>query len=318
MLKRVAVTIFSMGAIVLGAGEVYGQAFPNKAIRVINAGAQGGSDFVARLVAQGLTGPLSQPVIVENRGDFSAIETVLNAPPDGYTLLFIGANVYIKPLLQYVSYDPIKDFAPITQINTSSSILVVHPSLPVKSVKELIALAKARPGELNYSSSGLGSESHLAAELFKAMAGVNIARIVYKSGSEYVNALIAGEVQLSLPNASTAAPHVKSGKLRALAVTSPEPSALYPGLPTIAASGLPGYESQNKQGVYAPAKTPAQVINRLNQEIVRFLKTAEVKERFLSVGSEIVGNSPEMMSAYIKAEMARLGKVIKNAGIKAD
>ena len=194
----------------------------------------------------------------------------------------------------------------------------MHPSLPVKSVKELIALAKARPGALNYSSASTGSSTHLAGELFKFMAGVNIVHVAYKGTAPQISALISGEVQLTIVEEGSVEPHVKSGRLRALAVTSAEPSALAPGLPTVAASGLPGYEATGMIGIWAPAKTPGAIINRLNQEILRFLNLPEVKERFLNGGEEIVGSSPEQLAATIKSDGAKWGKVIKEAGIRAD
>ena len=198
------------------------------------------------------------------------------------------------------------------------NVLVVHPSLPVKSVKELIALAKARPGELNYASGGIGAAGHLAAELFKFMAGVNIARIDYKGNAGAVTAIMGGEVQMGFNSAPSVAPHVKSGRLRALAVTSAQPSVLTPGLTTVAASGLRGYESVVMVGIFSPAKTPAAIITRLNQEIVRVLNREDVKEKLLSAGTEAVGNSPEQFLATIKSEMATVGKLIKDTGIRVE
>ena len=217
-----------------------------------------------------------------------------------------------------VPWDAIRDFSPITLATSQPSILAVHPSLPVKSVKELIALAKSKPGALNYSVGASGTAQHFAAELFKVMAGVNIVMINYKGGGPATNALIAGEVQVSFVSAASAAPFVKSGRLRALAVTSAQPSMLAPGLPTVAASGLPGYESVTLAGIYAPAKTPTAIINRLNQEFVRVLNGADVKEKLLNSGVEAAGNSPEQFAATIKADMTTVGKLIKDAGIRAE
>ena len=200
----------------------------------------------------------------------------------------------------------------------SPSVLVVHPAVAAKSVKELIALARASPGELNYASGPTGVSNHLAAELFKAMAGVNLVRIPYKGGGPAVNALIAGEVQVSFPSAAGVTQHIRSGRLRALAITSAQPSVLFPELPTLAASGLAGYESEGLAGVFAPAKTPAVLINRLNQEIVRCLDRTDVREKFLKAGLETVGSSPQEFGAKIKSEITRLGKVIKDAGIRSE
>ena len=314
---RSAVWMFPVGLMVLGAGAVFGQNYPNKPIRIVTAAPGSNNDWGARLVAQELTPRVGQQVIVENRPSVINVETVANAPPDGYTLLFLGPTVWLLPFLRDdVSWDPLRDFSPITLAVTSPNAVVVHPSLPVKSVKELIALAKARPGELNYGAAALGSTPHLAAELFNALAGVNIVRVPYRGTGPAMIALIAGEVQVQFPGLGSVAAHIKSGKVRALAVTSSQPSALAPGLPTVAASGVPGYESTSILGIFAPAKTPATVIDLLNQEIVRVLHKADVKKRFFSSGAQAVGNSPEEFLATIKSEMARWGKVIKDAGIR--
>jgi tripartite-type tricarboxylate transporter receptor subunit TctC len=241
---------------------------------------------------------------------------VSKAPPDGYTLLIDAASFWIGPLLQETPYDPVKDFAPVTLTDSAPNVLVVNPSLPVKSVKELIALAKARPGELNYGSSSTGSTPHLAAELFNMMAGVKIVRVPFKGSGPAVISLLGGQVQLMFATAGSVAPHVKSGRLRALAVASLQPSALAPGLPTIAASGVPGYEAVAFEGMFAPAKTPVAIIDRLNQEIVRVLNRAEVKERFFNAGVETVGSTPEEFAAAIKSNVAKWGKLIKDAGIR--
>jgi len=314
-----AVWVITAAATVLGAGAVYGQNYPVKPVRIVTSAVGGGNDFLARLLAQGLTGPLGQPVVVDNRaGGVIPGEVVSKSPPDGYTLLVAGGAFSIGPLLQETPYDVVKDFAPIVLTGMSPSILIVHPSLPVRSVKELIALAKARPGELNYGSANTGGSAHLAAELFKSIAGVNIVRVAYKGNGPALTALLGGEVQLMFPNTPSAAPHVKSGKMRALAVTGSQPSALVPGLPTVSASGLPGYEAISIDAVYAPAKTPAAIIGRLNQEIARLLNRPDTKEKLLSVGVEVVASSPEQLAAAIKSEIALWSKVIKDAGITAN
>jgi tripartite-type tricarboxylate transporter receptor subunit TctC len=255
---------------------------------------------------------------VDNRGTVIAAELVAKAPPDGYTLLVQGVGtVWMRPLLEKVPWDPAKDFSPISLLVKEVSAIAVHPSVPAKSVKELIALAKARPGELNYATTGTGSTYHLATELFRSMAGINIVHIAYKSGP-LMAAVMSGEVHLVIYDAGLLAPHVKSGKLRALAVTSAEPSALVPELPTIAASGLPGYEAVSMTGIWAPAKTPETIINRLSKEIARFINLPDVKEKFFNARLEIVGSSPEQFAAIIKSDVARMSKVIKDAGIKAN
>ena len=314
------VRMFPLGLMVLGAGVVSGQDYPNKPIRIVTAAAGGGSDFMARQVAQGISGPLGQPVIGENRGGgIIPVDYVSKAPPDGYTLLVQGAVAWVAPLLlRKAPYDMVRDFSPLSLLVKEVYLVAVHPSLPVKSVRELIALAKTRPGELNYSSSIAGGSGHLAGELFRSMAGVNIVHVPYKGTAASITALISGEVQLTITDAGLMTPHVKSGKLRALAVTSAEPSALVPGLPTAAASGLPGYEAVGRTGIWAPAKTPAAIIERLNQEIVRVLNLPDVKERFFNAGVEPVGSSPEQFAAIVKADIAKLGKLIKDAGIKVE
>ena len=318
LLSRFAGGMLAVGVMLMGAGGVSGQAYPNKPLRIVTSEPGGANDVIARLVAQGISGPLGQPVIVENRVPVIAIDTVAKAPPEGYTLIVAASTFWIGPLLVKTSYDPVRDFSPISITNRAPNVLVVNPSSPVKSVKELIALAKARPGELNYGSTGAGSSSHLAGELFKVMAGVNIVRIAYKGSAPALIALIAGDLHLMFPAAGGVGPHVKSGKLRALAVSSAEPSALVPGLPTIAASGVPGYESGASYAMFAPAKTPVPIINRLNQEIVRVLNREDVKEKLFSLGTEVVGNSPQQLAVVMKSEMTRMGKLIRDAGIKAE
>lgn len=311
--------MFPVGMMVLGAGFACGQDYPNKPIRFVTAAPGGGIDFTARMVAQGLTGSLNEQVVVDNRGGTSIAEqTVAKAPPDGYTILVHNNTVWTLPLLQKAPYDPTKDLLPITLATRSPNMLVVHPSMPVNSVKELIALAKASPGAINYAAGAIGASNHLAAELFKAMAGVNLARIGYKGGGPALNDLISGQVQVMFATTGSVTPHVKSGRLRALAVTSAEPSALAPGLPTIAASGVPGYESVTLYGLFAPAKTPATIINRLNRETVLFLNMPDTKERFFNSGVETVGSSSQEFATAIRTDIARLVKVIKDAGLRVE
>jgi tripartite-type tricarboxylate transporter receptor subunit TctC len=294
-----------------------GQEYPNKPIRIITSEAGGGNDQVTRLIGQGITGPLGQPIVVENRG-FVGFELAAKASPDGYTLLLNGTPFWMGPLLQKVPYDPVKEFTPITLAIRQPNMIVVPPNFPAKTVKELIALAKAKPGTLNYASGQVGAANHLAAELFKAMAGVDIVRIGYKTGVAAATAVMTGDVQLLFISTGSGAGFVKSGKLRALAVASLEPTALAPGLPTVSASGLPGFESTSMAGVFAPAKTPTAIINRLNQELVRFLNLPDTKERLFNVGQEVVSGTPAHLAATMKSEMTKLGKVIKDAGIRAE
>jgi tripartite-type tricarboxylate transporter receptor subunit TctC len=312
------VIAFSAGAMILGADVVSGQDYPNKPIRIITADPGGSNDFLSRVIAQGISEPMGQQVIVDNRASAVVAGMVAKSMPDGYTLLVTTGIVWILPFLQATSYDPVKDLAPITLAVSSPNILVVHPGVAVNSVKELIALAKAKPGELNYGSGATGSTSHLAAELFKAMAGVNIVRIPYKGAGPAVNGLIGGQVQLMIATSGSVAPHIKSGRLKALAVTSVQPSEIFPGLPTVGASGLPGYDAASMIGVFAPAKTPMAIVNRLNLEIVKTVNRPDAKAKLFNAGMEIVGSSPAQSAAAIKADMARMGKVIKDAGIHAE
>jgi tripartite-type tricarboxylate transporter receptor subunit TctC len=323
LLPRFVAWMCALGMMLSGAGIVTGQNYPNRPLRMVTAEAGGGVDFTARVIAQGgLSDRLGQQLIVDNRGGAGgaiAAEIVAKAPPDGHTLLVYASAMWFLPLLRSnLPYDPVRDFAPITCAAKSPNMLVVHPTLPVSSVKDLIALARARPGELNYGSGGTGSTAHLAAELFKAMAGVDIVRIPYKGTGPALNDLIAGRVRVMFATAGAVTPHVRSGRLKALAVTSAQPSVLAPDLPTVAASGLPGYELISVYGIFAPVKTPAAIVKQLNQEIVRILGRADVKERFLNNGMETVGSSPEELAAMRTSDMARMGKVIKDAGIRED
>jgi tripartite-type tricarboxylate transporter receptor subunit TctC len=302
----------------LGADLVFGQNYPNKSIRIATSDAGGSNDFIARIIAPEISRSLGQPVVIDNREQLIAIEIVMRAPPDGYTLLLGSGNFNIGPLLRKAPYDPARDFSPIALLTTQPSILVVPAALPANSVKELIALAKAKPGELNYASTGIGSLNQLAGELFKSMANVNIVHVPFKTAALALTTLISGEVQLMFAPPGGAAPHLKSGRLRALAVGGAQRSALYPSLPTVAESGLPGYEIAVMAGMFVPAKTPATLINRLNEEIVRVLKRSDVKERLLSIGLDAAPSSPEQLAITLASERSRMGKVIKDAGIRVD
>ena len=302
-------------------GTAAGQEYPSKPVRLVTAEPGGSADFVSRMLAQGLSASLGQPVVVENRGGSAAIpaEAVSKATPDGYTLLSIASPFWLAPLLQRnVRYDPVRDFSPITLATKSPSVLVVPAALPVNSVKSLIVLAKSRPGTLNYGSGPAGASSHLAPELFKAMAGIDIVRVAYKGTGPALSALIADQVQLMFASPALAMPHAASGRLKALAVTSARPYPMLPDIPTIATAGLPGYESVGMVAVFAPARTPAAIVKRLSEDSGRFLASAETKQRFLSAGAEAIGSSPAELAATIKSEMSRLGKVIKDAGIREE
>ncbi|MGZ5260094.1 MAG: tripartite tricarboxylate transporter substrate binding protein, partial [Burkholderiales bacterium] len=287
------------------------QAYPTKPIRLITSAPGGTSDFTSRIIGRGLTENLGQQVIVDNRGDFGG-GILAKAPADGYTLLLDGASLWLAQLLQQTTYDPLRDLTPIMIAVRAPNVVIVNPAISIVSVKELIASARAKPGELNYASGGIGGQSHLAAELFRSMTGVNIVNINYKGTGPAINALVAGEVQIMFCNATIAAPHIKAGKVKALAVGSPERSPLLPDLPTLAASGLPGFESVVAQGIVVPARTPPALVNRINQEIARVLNKSEVKERHFSIGVETVASSPEEFAVIMRRDIERWGKVIKD------
>jgi tripartite-type tricarboxylate transporter receptor subunit TctC len=282
---------------------------------MVTSGIGGSNDIAARIVAQGLAASWGQPVIVDNRPAVFHGIYLPNAVADGYSLLMGGESIWILPLLRKMPYDALRDFNPVVLIGNAFNVLVVHPSLPVKSVKELIDLARAKPGQLNYSASSAGGSAHLATELFKSMAGVNIVFIPHKTTPEALISLMGGQgVQLAFFSIPSVSPHIKSGKLRAVAVTSAKPSELVAGLPPVAAT-LPGYQSGGQIALFAPPKTPAAIVNRLNREVARYINTADIKERFGGLGVDIAGGSPEDLRAFMQSDTARWSKVVKEAGI---
>lgn len=295
------------------------QQFPGKPVRIVTSVTGGSLDITARVLAPRLTERFGQQVLVDNRGGVLSMEIAAKAPPDGYTLLLASASLWLSSFLRdHVAWDALRDYAPLSLLVTSPNIIVVHPSLPVKSLKALIGLAKARPGELNYSSGQSGASAHLAGELFMSMAGVKMVRIAYKGQGPAMLSLMNGEAQLSFPNAAAATPHIKAGRIRGLAVTSLTPSALAPGLPTAAAEGLPGYESRAVLGMFVAAKTPAAIAAQLTQDITLALNNAEIKQRLFDTGSEVVAGSPADLTEVMKAEMASTGRLIKTLGIRAE
>jgi tripartite-type tricarboxylate transporter receptor subunit TctC len=301
-----------------------GQTFPVKPLRLVVPFVPGGStDLIARILAQKLDEALGQQVLVENRAGAAGnigVEYVAKSAPDGYTLIFghVGTFGFGPSLYNKLPYDPVRDFAPIALFAMVPNMLVVHPSLPAKSVKELVALAKAKPGQLNYGSSGNGSASHLATEYFKLLSKTDITAIPYKGTGPLVTDLIAGQTSLTITGVPPLYPHVQSGRLRALAVGSVKRLALMPQLPTIAEAGVPGYESSTWFGPLAPAKTPREIVARLNAELMKILQRADVRARFAAEGVEPLGSTPEDFGAYIKSEIERWGRVIKAAGVRAE
>ena len=291
--------------------------YPNRVIRIVTPATGGGSDVLARMIAPSLTETLGQQFIVDNRGSV-ATEIVAKAAPDGYTILIDGSPLWLQPLFRKSSWNPLTDFVPLTLAVSSPSMLVVHPSVPVKSVRELIALAKARPGDINYAAGTIGATPHLAGEQFKVMAGVKVERVPYKGTGPGMIGLMGGEVEFMFPGAASAWIYVKQNRLRALGICSLKPSALFPGVPTVSDSGLRGYESVSPQGIVAPAKTPAAIIARLNQELVKALNRAETRQRLGDLGIEVVANPPEEFAASMKNDIARTAKLIKDAGIRVE
>ena len=302
----------------------HAQNYPAKPVRLIVPWPAGGTtDILGRVIGQKLNEAWGQPVVIENRGGAAGnigTELVVKAPPDGYVLLFGNMGTHATNQFMYsgMTFDPVADLAPISLIANVGTVLVVHPNLPVKNVKELVALAKKRPGQLDFASGGVGSFNQLCAELLKMETGINIVHVPYRGTGPALIALIAAEVHLMFPSAGGAMPHVRSGKLRGLAVTSAQPSALAPGLPTVAASGLQGYESTTIYAMFVPAKTPATIINRLNQEIVQILKSPDSKDRLIAGGVEAIGSSPEQLASTVKADVSKWGKLIKELGIRAE
>ena len=306
------------------AGIATAQTYPAKPVRLVVPFTPGGStDILARLVGQKLGEAFNQQFIIENRpgaGGNIGVEIVARSPADGYTLVFghigtFGVNPSLYPKLPY---DPIRDFQPITLFAKVANLMAVNPSLPVRSVKELIALAKARPGALDYGSGGSGSAAHLATEYFKLLSKTDIQHIPYKGAAPAITDLIAGQISMAITGVPPLLPHVKASKLRALAVGTATRLPLLPELPTIAEAGVPGYEATQWFGVLAPAAMPKEVVARPNAEIIKVLQRPEVRERLASEAAEPVGNTPEQFQAFIKAEIARWAPVVKASGARPD
>ena len=313
----------------LGAANAFAQSassgatdFPRKSIRfVVGFSAGGPTDLLARTIGQKLTESLAQQVVIDNRPGANGIigaELVAKAVPDGHTIFMATASHAINPSLYKLSFDPINDFAPVTPVATGAYVLVVHPSLPAKSLKELIALAKSRPGQLNFGSGGTGGAPHLAVEMLKSMAGIDMIHVPYKGGGPAMLDLLAGQLAMIFNDQLTTLPYVRSGKFRALAVSSTQRSSALPEIPTVAESGLPGYEVIGWYGVLAPAGTSAQIINRLHGEVVRIVQLPETRERLHSLGIEPFTTTPAQFSTFIKADIVKWAQVVKDANIKPD
>jgi tripartite-type tricarboxylate transporter receptor subunit TctC len=323
MKHRRLIQLLIMAAPIIAAFPAAAQApYPARPIRFIIGFPPGGSNnIVARTIAPKLTEFLGQQVVVDNRGGANtaiATELAAHAAPDGYTILMNAPGHTTNPwLIKKLNFDSIRDFAFITRIGQAQNLLVTHPSFPPRSVQELIAYSKQRPGEVNYGSSGIGTSVHLSAELFQHMAGVKWVHVAYKGGGPGLVALLSGEVSLYFGNLPTVVRQARAGKLRALAVTGLKRAPAAPDIPTVAESGVPGYEVATWWGLSAPAKTPPAILQRLHKETIRALNDPDVRKRLEGLGAEIDGSTPEQYAAFIRAELAKWGKVIKAAGIKA-
>ena len=307
-----------------GQGGAATQAYPNRPVRmVVPFPAGAGVDIVARMIGIPLTEAWGQPVVIDNRpgaGGTIACELAAKAAPDGYTLLIgnVSTIAMAPSLYKKVNYDPIRSFAPITLVDTSANVLVVHPSVPVTTTQAFIALAKSKPGQINYASAGSGTSPHLAAELFKSMAGVNIVHVPYKGSPQALTDLLGGQTQLMFASLVSALPHIRQNRLRALGVTSVQRAAALPDTPTIGESGLRGYDVSVWMGILAPAGTPPEIVARIHREIARIVQSPDIRERLAAQGLEAATNTPAEFSAYIEAEVAKWGRVIRQAGVTAD
>jgi tripartite-type tricarboxylate transporter receptor subunit TctC len=327
-LKLTSMIVLTTAAIALLAcsspARAQADGYPNRPIRFVVANSPGGGlDITARTVSPRLNSALGQQIVIDNRPGAAgslAAEITAKSAPDGYTVLMgsIGNLAVNVSLYKGLDYHPLKDLAPITFAVSGSNVLVVNPTVPAKTVQELIALARAQPGRLTYGSSGSGNAGHLAGELFKSMAKIDMVHVPYKGGAPAMIDLIAGQIQLIFSSPPTAVPQVKAGKIRALAVTTARRSAILPELPTIAESGLPGFEADNWYGVAVAARTPRAIVDRLNAEFVRVLSMPEVKEVLLKQGLEAAPGTPDAFGAYMKSEYVKWAKVIAEAGLTAN
>lgn len=296
--------------------------YPSRPVRLIIPFPPGGSnDIVGRMIGQQLSERLGRPVVVDNRagaGGVIGTEIAAKSQPDGHTLLIVSVAYAFNPALYKLSYDPVKSFVPVAMIGTGPNALAVHPGVAAQSVKELIALAKARPGELHYASAGVGTFQHLGSELFRIMAGINLVHVPYKGGGPATIAVVAGQAQISIGSLIQTLPHIRAGRLRVLGTGGAKRAAVLPEVPTIAEAGLPGYEASNWWGILAPAGTPVAVVKRLHGEVAAIVASPEVQKWFVSEGAEAVNRSPEEFGKFIQTEITKWGHVVKQAGIKAE
>ena len=325
-LRLVAHTLAVTFAFVLGIlpADALAQSYPSRPVRLVVPFPAGGTtDILARAMAEKLSGALGQQFVVDNRpgaGGNIGSDIVAKSPPDGYTLLMgtVGTHAINPSLYPKMPYDHVKDFVPVVLVAGVPNVLVVNPTVPAKTVAELIALAKEKPGTINFASSGNGTSIHLSGELFKLLAGVQIAHVPYKGSAPALTDLIGGRVQIMFDNLPSALPHIKGGKLRALAVTSSKRAPALPDLPTIAESGVAGFEASSWFGILAPAATPRDIVQRINAEANKALHAPDMREKLLAQGAEAVGNSPEFFADYIRTETVKWAKVVKDSGARVD
>lgn len=314
-----------IGAIIVGivCSSACAQGYPTRPIRLIVPYAAGGNaDILGRVLGQRLSENIGQQVVIDNRpgaNNMIGTELAAKAAPDGYTILIVANSHVNNPsLVKHLPYDTLRDLAPVSMVGFTPLLLVAHPSLPVKNVKELIAFAKARPGQLNFSSSGNGSPANLAGALLNYMTGINLVHIAYRGTAQATTDVLAGHVQLAFPGMTSVLPYVKSGKLKALGITGLQRSPLVPDLPTVAEAGVPGYQASLWNGILVPGATPKPIIAKLNAEIVRVLSAPETRERFSSMGADVAYGTPEEFRAFIESEMTKWARIIREAGIHVD
>jgi tripartite-type tricarboxylate transporter receptor subunit TctC len=316
MLAAAILTVNPLGAMA--------QSYPNKPVRILVGFAPGGgTDVVARLIAQRLSETMRQQFVVENRAGATgtiAADLLVNSPPDGYTLLMghVNSNAIAPNFFKKLSYDAQKDFRPVVYVGYVPNILAVPPAVPVRNVSDLIALAKAKPGQLTFASSGNGSTQHLAGEMFKLLAGVDLVHVPYKGSGQAITDLLAGVVTMNFDTMPPVLPHIQAGKLKALAISTPKRVAQLPDVPTFAESGITGFDVTNWYGVFAPANTPKEIVTKLNAEINKAMETPAVREKLVAVGTELGGGTPEEFEKFLKAELAKYAKLVKDARISPE
>ena len=321
--KKFPHPLFAVMGLALTMSFAHAQTYPSKQVRfVVGYPAGGATDVVARAISQNLSEALGQPVVVDNRAGAAsniAAELVATSPKDGHTIFLGTVSLAINPsLYKKLPYNALKDFTAVSQVTDTPFMFVTHPSLPVRNVKEFVALARARPGQLNYGSAGNGSGGHLFTAMFGSMAGVNLAHVPYRGASYATTSVLSGETIFMFDNIVTTLPLAKAGKLRALAVTTAKRSRVAEDIPTLAQAGVPGYDANAWFGVFAPAGTPDAVIARLQSEISKIVKIPEIRDRFLALGAEPVGSTPEQFAAFYRAEVLKWAKVVKDSGAQID